>query len=153
MELTLVAENRFVWAMYVYKMFLPRSNTQTINSIMAQLTIARFRGDTAFGQVVRILGTFLGGIVGMLIWFVIPPCALHSLCSWFSLGHRYIASGDGNGSPYGLAATLAVCFPFLLFARLYWPGPPMQILIFLMTTMLVSFFLCTVCMALNNPYR
>ncbi|THU98769.1 hypothetical protein K435DRAFT_720372 [Dendrothele bispora CBS 962.96] len=93
-------KNRFVWAI-----------------IMAQLTIARFRGDTTFGQITRILCTFLGGIVGMLIW--------------------YIASGNGNGSPYGFAATLAVCFPFLLFARLYWPGPPMQILIFLMTTMLV----------------
>ncbi|KAF5356418.1 hypothetical protein D9758_009464 [Tetrapyrgos nigripes] len=93
-------KNRFIWGI-----------------IMAQLTIARFRGDTTFGQVTRILCTFLGGILGMVIW--------------------YIASGGGGGNPYGLTATLAVCWPFLLFARLYWPGPPMQILIFLMTTGLV----------------
>ncbi|KAL0581273.1 hypothetical protein V5O48_000756 [Marasmius crinis-equi] len=92
--------NRFVWAI-----------------IMAQLTLARFRGDTTFGQVVRIMSTFLGGILGMLLW--------------------YISTGSGNGSPYGLAAVGAVTFPFIFYLRLYWPGPPMTILIFLVTTFLI----------------
>lgn len=37
---------------------------------MGQLTIARFRGDTAFGFVTRILSTFFGCIVGLVIWWV-----------------------------------------------------------------------------------
>ncbi|KAF8907756.1 hypothetical protein CPB85DRAFT_1551911 [Mucidula mucida] len=93
-------ENRFVWAI-----------------VMAQLTLARFRGDTTFGWVARVLSTFLGGIVGSVIW--------------------YISAGRGNGSPYGLAAVLAVCYPFFFYARLYWPGPPMTNIIFFVTTVLV----------------
>ncbi|KAF9028574.1 hypothetical protein BDZ89DRAFT_1066048 [Hymenopellis radicata] len=93
-------ENRFVWAI-----------------IMAQLTLARFRGDTTFGWVARVLSTFLGGIVGSVIW--------------------YISAGSGHGSPYGLAAVLAVCYPFFFYARLYWPGPPMTNIIFFVTTVLV----------------
>ena len=38
---------------------------------MGQLTISRFRGDTAFGFVSRIISTFLGGLVGLVMWFVI----------------------------------------------------------------------------------
>lgn len=37
---------------------------------MAQLTLARFRGDTSFGFVARVVSTFGGGIVGMAMWFV-----------------------------------------------------------------------------------
>lgn len=37
---------------------------------MGQLTIARFRGDTTFGLVTRVFSTFSGGIVGMVIWYV-----------------------------------------------------------------------------------
>lgn len=39
-------------------------------SIMAQLGLARFRGDTTFGFVARIGSTFLGGVLGMVIWYV-----------------------------------------------------------------------------------
>ncbi|KAG6918461.1 hypothetical protein DXG01_014088 [Tephrocybe rancida] len=35
----------------------------------------------------------------------------------------------GNGNAYGLAAVGAVSFPVLFFARLYWPGPPMTIIV------------------------
>lgn len=35
---------------------------------MGQLTIARFRGDTIFGLVARIMSTFLGSVVGMVLW-------------------------------------------------------------------------------------
>ena len=38
--------------------------------IMAQLTLSRFRGDTAFGFVTRIISTFVGGIIGTVMWCV-----------------------------------------------------------------------------------
>jgi hypothetical protein len=37
---------------------------------MGQLTLARFRGDTAFGLISRVLSTFAGGLIGMVMWFV-----------------------------------------------------------------------------------
>jgi uncharacterized membrane protein YgaE (UPF0421/DUF939 family) len=39
---------------------------------MAQLTVARFRGDTTFGLATRIFSTFVGGIIGTVMWFVFP---------------------------------------------------------------------------------
>ncbi|KII83920.1 hypothetical protein PLICRDRAFT_179954 [Plicaturopsis crispa FD-325 SS-3] len=92
--------NKFVWATF-----------------MGQLTIARFRGDTTFGLVSRIISTSLGGLVGMTLW--------------------YISTGNGRGSPYGIAAVYGVCFPFFFYARLYWPGPPMTNLVFFVTSILV----------------
>ncbi|KAE9392227.1 hypothetical protein BT96DRAFT_924850 [Gymnopus androsaceus JB14] len=73
-------DNRFLWGI-----------------IMAQLTSARFRGDTTFGFVTRIFATFLGGVVGLCICM----------------------------------------FPFFFYIRLYIPGPPMRILIFFVTAVLV----------------
>ena len=40
---------------------------------MGQLTLSRFRGDTTFGLVARIISTFLGGLVGTVMWYV-PRC-------------------------------------------------------------------------------
>lgn len=40
------------------------------NRIMGQLTLARFRGDTTFGLFTRIVSTFAGGIIGMVMWCV-----------------------------------------------------------------------------------
>ncbi|KAF9521875.1 hypothetical protein CPB83DRAFT_840925 [Crepidotus variabilis] len=93
-------ENRFVWAIF-----------------MGQLTLSRFRGDTAFGLTIRVASTFGGGLVGMVVW--------------------YTSTGLGHGNPYGLAAVCAVCFPFFFFARLYWPVHPMTNIIFFVTTVLV----------------
>ena len=42
-------------------------------SFMGQLTIARFRGDTTFGLVARIMSTFFGSILGMLMWYAVSP--------------------------------------------------------------------------------
>ncbi|KAI9457690.1 hypothetical protein HD554DRAFT_2141755 [Boletus coccyginus] len=92
--------NKFVWAV-----------------IMGQLTLARFRGDTAFGLVTRIISTFVGGIIGTVIW--------------------YISAGSGQGNAFGLAAVCFVCFPFFFFFRLYWPVPPMTNLIIWFTAALV----------------
>ncbi|KAF9813949.1 hypothetical protein IEO21_05385 [Rhodonia placenta] len=94
---------RFVWGVF-----------------MGQLTLARFRGDTTFALVARLISTFLGGVLGMLLW--------------------YISAGRGNGNAYGFAATLGVCLPFFYYGRLYWPGPPMTNIIFFVTTALVLGF-------------
>ncbi|KAJ7685439.1 hypothetical protein DFH06DRAFT_968491 [Mycena polygramma] len=97
---TFAYENRFVWAIF-----------------MGQTTLARFRGDTVFGISSRILSTFWGVVLGLVMW--------------------YISTGAGNGSPYGLAAVCAVCYPFFFYGRLYWPGPPMRMLVFFITSILV----------------
>ncbi len=104
---------------------------------MGQLTLARFRGDTTFGLVARILSTFFGGIVGMTMWYVINfwHIAFHNM--YF---HRYISTGSGRGNPYGIAVVTAVCFPFFLFVRLYWPGPPMTNLIVRLPSQFVRFY-------------
>lgn len=44
------------------------TQTNLSGRFMGQLTIARFRGDTAFGLVARITSTFLGGLVGLVMW-------------------------------------------------------------------------------------
>ncbi|KAF8268962.1 hypothetical protein EI94DRAFT_1799762 [Lactarius quietus] len=84
---------------------------------MGQLTLARFRGDTTFGLVARIISTFAGGLTGATIW--------------------HISTGAGRGSPYGLAAACAVAFPFFFYVRLYLPGPTVPKIIFFTTTALV----------------
>ncbi|KAI0653782.1 hypothetical protein C8Q70DRAFT_927041 [Cubamyces menziesii] len=94
---------RFVWGIF-----------------MGQLTLARFRGDTTFGLVARIISTFMGGLVGAAMW--------------------YISTGSGNGNPYGLAAVVGVCAPFFFYGRLYWPVPPMTNIIFFVTAALVLGF-------------
>ncbi|KAI0638721.1 hypothetical protein C8Q77DRAFT_1044286 [Trametes polyzona] len=94
---------RFVWGIF-----------------MGQLTLARFRGDTTFGLVARIISTFAGGLIGTTMW--------------------YISTGSGQGNPYGLAAVIGVCAPFFFFWRLYWPVPPMTNIILFVTTALVLGF-------------
>ena len=84
---------------------------------MGQLTLARFRGDTTFGLVARIISTFGGGLTGAAVW--------------------HISTGAGRGNPYGLAAVCAVAFPFFFYVRLYLPGPPVPNIIFFTTTALV----------------
>lgn len=53
-------------------LFTSRKLSQTLSScsFIGQLTLARFRGDTTFAFCGRILSTFLGGVVGMVVWFV-----------------------------------------------------------------------------------
>ncbi len=98
---------------------------------MGQLTLARFRGDTAFALVARLISTLGGGILGLLIWqIVFTP----SYGSGTDFSERYIS----KGSPYGLAAVCGVCFPFFFYARLYWPISPMINLILFVTTILVN---------------
>jgi hypothetical protein len=88
-------------------------------SVMGQLTLARFRGDTTFGLVARIVSTFGGGLTGAAIW--------------------HVSTGTGRGNPYGLAAVCAIAFPFFFYTKLYWPGPPVPNMIFFVTAVLVGF--------------
>ena len=37
---------------------------------MGQLTLSRFRGDTTFGLVARIVSTFTGCLIGLVMWYV-----------------------------------------------------------------------------------
>ncbi|KAJ6502261.1 hypothetical protein C8R45DRAFT_818343 [Mycena sanguinolenta] len=84
---------------------------------MGQSTLSRFRGDTVFGLSARVFSTFFGGVLGLVMW--------------------YISAGAGNGNAYGLAAVCAVCYPFFFFGRLYYPGPPMRVVILFVTANLV----------------
>lgn len=58
---------------------------------MAQLTLSRFKGETAVNFVCRIIASFLGGVSGLVLW--------------------YVSTGSGKGNPYGLAAAAAIFFP------------------------------------------
>ncbi|KAH8111149.1 hypothetical protein DFH11DRAFT_1880050 [Phellopilus nigrolimitatus] len=85
--------------------------------VIGQLTLSRFRGDTTFGWFSRVMSTFFGGLVGMVMW--------------------YTSTGLGDGNAFGLAAVCAVGFPFLFFIRLNYPAPAMTLTIFLVTVGLV----------------
>ncbi|KAI5478848.1 hypothetical protein MNV49_004580 [Pseudohyphozyma bogoriensis] len=67
--------------------------------IMAALTSTAYVGDTTFGFYMRVIGTFSGAVIGMVVW--------------------YIGAGHGTGNPYGMAAICAVVFPLLMFHRVH----------------------------------
>ncbi|KAI0291950.1 hypothetical protein BC826DRAFT_1020543 [Russula brevipes] len=69
--------------------------------IMAQTILTVYAGDQIFNYVIRIGGTLLGLGVALLMW--------------------YIGNGNGNGTPYGLAASFAVLIIPVLFVRLFAP--------------------------------
>jgi hypothetical protein len=121
---------------------------------MAQLTLVRFRvsysalgwiffseggnsvkGDTTAGLVARLLGTLFGVFVGAAFWF--ESRVSNHLRVAHHHRYRYISTGTGRGNPYGLAAACGALFPFMMFGRLYWPGPPMTNILFFVTAMLV----------------
>ena len=106
---------------------------------MGQLTLSRFRGDTAFSFISRIFSTFMGGVVGMVMWYVLG-FRNHGLFEQKAplYFYRYASTGSGRGNPYGLAAVFVVCaFPFL-YARLYLPWNQLTTIVFFVTAMLVS---------------
>src|SRR5882672_2946240 len=86
-------------------------------SVLGQTTISRFRGDTFFGLATRVLSTFFGSILGLVMW--------------------YISSGTSKGNPFGLAAISACCYPLFFFIRVYYPGPPINVAFFFLSSQLV----------------
>ncbi|UZJ51414.1 hypothetical protein CBS101457_000734 [Exobasidium rhododendri] len=85
--------------------------------IMAQLSLARHRGEVLFSLASRVIATLSGAILGMLIW--------------------YIASGKGHGNPYAMQVVTAFGFTFVMFIRLYLPAPPITKIITSVTMALV----------------
>ncbi|KAJ3987146.1 hypothetical protein F5890DRAFT_1571904 [Lentinula detonsa] len=69
--------------------------------IMAQTTLNIYASDQVFNLVIRLVGTFVGAVLGLAAW--------------------YIGNGNGVGNPYGAAAVTAVFMPPLLFVRNFAP--------------------------------
>ncbi|KAJ3778200.1 hypothetical protein FB446DRAFT_714691 [Lentinula raphanica] len=69
--------------------------------IMAQTTLNIYASDQVFNLVIRLIGTFVGAVLGLAAW--------------------YIGNGNGVGNPYGSAAVIAVFLPPLLFVRNFAP--------------------------------
>ena len=80
-------------------------------TIMSQFTLAVFAGDTAGAWIARVIASFWGAVLGMVVW--------------------YIGSGSSSGNPYGIAAICAVTFPAVMFFRIHFPG---QLLTAVMTS-------------------
>lgn len=70
--------------------------------IMGQMGVGTYTSDFVFGLTSRIVGTVIGGIMGMVCW--------------------YIGAGSGNGEPYGMAAIFGIAIVFLMWLRLF-TGP------------------------------
>jgi len=64
--------------------------------IMVALTTTQFVGDTVFGFILRVFGTFGGAVYGLTIWTV--------------------AAQRGRGNPYAVGAV----FAFGLFPIFFW---------------------------------
>ncbi|KAJ7286108.1 hypothetical protein C8J57DRAFT_1431688 [Mycena rebaudengoi] len=77
-------------------------------------------GDTAFGLTARIFSTALGGLLGMVMWYIAQYSSHRP--DFLTLSQRPVC---------------AVCFPFFFYGRLYWPGAPMRQMIFFVTAILV----------------
>ena len=69
--------------------------------ITAQICVLVYMADFTFSLIGRVVGTVLGGLLGMIAW--------------------YIGSGSGPGNPYGLAAITAVMALIFIWCRLFFP--------------------------------
>ncbi|EJD03603.1 uncharacterized protein FOMMEDRAFT_133035 [Fomitiporia mediterranea MF3/22] len=74
--------------------------------IMAQTAMNVYAADSFYSIVTRSIGTFLGLVVGLLVW--------------------YIGNGNGNGNPYGVAAAYGVLVIPAMFVRINAPPALLQ---------------------------
>lgn len=74
--------------------------------ITAQTCLLMYMADFTFSLVSRLLGTIIGGLIGLAAW--------------------YAGSGNGTGNPYGLGATTAVAVVVLMWLRIFLPASYMQ---------------------------
>ena len=121
--------NRSLWAMWVIENRWNNIILKSSTSIYGQLTLGRFKGNTAFTWVVRVISTFLGCFTGMATWYVPLSIAL-SIAPEGSFAFfltRYMSTGTGDGNALGLAAVAAVCYPVYFFIRLYFPATPVTL--------------------------
>ena len=82
--------------------------------IMAQLALTPYTGDLVYGVLARTAGTIVGGVIGMVAW--------------------YIGAGSGPGNPYGMAAIMAVVILIFMWFRLFTPPSMMPVGIMLAAT-------------------
>ena len=73
---------------------------------MAQTTMLVYMADFTFSVVCRTIGTVIGGVLGLVAW--------------------YIGSGHGPGNPYGLAAITAAVIVIMMWARLFFSPALLQ---------------------------
>ncbi|KFH47347.1 hypothetical protein ACRE_018050 [Hapsidospora chrysogenum ATCC 11550] len=69
--------------------------------IMAQTCVLVYMADFTFSMVSKGLGTVVGGILGMVTW--------------------YMGSGNGQGNPYGMAASSGLMLVVVLWLRIFLP--------------------------------
>lgn len=74
--------------------------------IMSQTTMLVYMADFMFSVVCRTVGTVIGGVLGLVAW--------------------YIGSGHGPGNPYGLAAITGAIIVVLMWGRLFFPPALLQ---------------------------
>ncbi|KAK7216424.1 hypothetical protein V2G26_004427 [Clonostachys chloroleuca] len=82
--------------------------------ITAQTAILVYMADFTFSLVTRSMATIIGGVMGMIAW--------------------YMGSGNGSGNPYGLGASTALMIFIIMWLRLYLPPVWMKATILLGAT-------------------
>ncbi|KAL5521007.1 hypothetical protein ACEPAG_8929 [Sanghuangporus baumii] len=78
--------------------------------VAAQTIMNVYASDHLYNLIVRCLGTAIGMVIGVMAW--------------------YIGSGNGNGNPYGLAASLGVFLVPVIYARIF--VPPLSMIPYMM---------------------
>jgi hypothetical protein len=68
---------------------------------MAQLSIVPYTADLIYGVAMRIIGTVVGGVIGVVAW--------------------YIGAGNGPGNPHGMAAIMGAVIIVFMWWRLFSP--------------------------------
>lgn len=87
--------------------------------IMAQTALGVYTGEQVITFVVRMTGTVIGLVIGMVIWYIGAP-------------------GNGSGNPYGLAAATVVFMGPVILLRVIAPPRTLQFWIIMGSTIGVS---------------
>lgn len=83
--------------------------------IMAQIGLVPYAADFTWGVLLRVAGTVIGGVLGMVAW--------------------YIGAGNGPGNSYGIAAIMVPLILVFMWLRLF--GPPALLQAFILTAVTV----------------
>ncbi|KAF9560292.1 hypothetical protein CPC08DRAFT_708223 [Agrocybe pediades] len=85
--------------------------------IMSQTGLALYAGDQIAGFIVRLAGTLIGLLFGMVVW--------------------YIGAGLGHGNPYGIVIASTIAISPFIFMRV--AGPPQQMPFWMMIGVTIVF--------------
>ncbi|CAA7266340.1 unnamed protein product [Cyclocybe aegerita] len=97
--------------------------------IMAQTGLAVYAGDQIMGFFIRLLGTIIGLLLGIAVW--------------------YIGTGNGNGNPYGIVVASTVFLAPFVFTRV--AGPPSQTAMWTMVPTTILFVVGYSWINANHP--